>query len=257
MTGSISGALTGRTVLITGASAGLGRHFAQLCAAQGASLALLARRGDLLDHVAADLRSETGAEIATAVADVADEAAVEAGVASFVERFGRIDVVVNNAGGAPINRAVTVPNDEWQTVIGSNLSGTFFVSRAVARHAIEAATPLSIVNIASVLGLRVMAQTASYASAKAAVVQLTKQLALEWARHGIRVNALCPGYFPSDAAEFSREGAVEAMAARVPLRRLGTLDELDGPLLLLASDLGSYLTGTVLTVDGGLSVSGL
>lgn len=245
--------LEGRTVVVTGASSGLGRHFARVAASHGAkAVALLARREQQLEKVASELR-DTGATVVTAVADVSDPDSVDAAVASITDRLGPIDVLVNNAGGATVSRAVDVPYEEWQSVQASNLGGTFLMSRAVARHSIAVGEPLSIINIASVLGLRVMPGTAAYASSKAGVVQLTKQLAIEWARHGIRVNALCPGYFPTEAAEFQRDGAQEQMASRVPMRRLGQLAELDGPLLLLASEAGSYLTGATISVDGGLA----
>ena len=248
----MSGSLEGKIVVVTGASSGLGRHFAHVAAREGAAaVALLARRENLLAEVAGEIAHLTRPVPITA--DLTDPASIDAATATILDDLGGVDVLINNAGGAPINAAVDLAHDEWRMVQATNVDGTFLMSRAVARNAIETARPLSIVNIASVLGLRVMPSTSAYAAAKAAVVQLTRQLAIEWARHDIRVNALCPGYFPTEAAEFQRPGVKEQMSQRVPMRRLGELHELDGPLLLLASDAGSYLTGAVLAVDGGLS----
>lgn len=154
--------------------------------------------------------------------------------------------------------SVGVTEDDWNAVVDVNLSGVFRVAQAAAREMVRAGVRGSIVNIASILGLRVRSQVASYAATKAAVVQLTKALALEWAEHGIRVNALAPGYFETDInGDLLRSDAGRAIIARVPQGRPGRLDELDGPLLLLASDASSYMTGGVIAVDGGHLVSTL
>lgn len=248
----MSGALQGKTVVVTGASSGLGRHFAHLAAREGASaVVLMARREELLTEVGDEIKHLT--EPIPVVADLSDTESISIAASTALERLGPIDVLVNNAGGAPVNKAVDVPYEEWRMVQATNVDGTFLMSRTLARHAIETSRPMSIINISSVLGLRVMPSTAAYATAKAAVVQMTRQLAIEWARQGIRVNALCPGYFPTEAQEFQRPGAQEQMAQRVPMRRLGELGELDGPFLLLASDAGSYITGAAIAIDGGLS----
>lgn len=242
--------LSGQRVLITGASSGLGAHFARVAVEAGAQVVLAARRTDRLDALRADL-----GEAAQAVAlDVTDEASVAACFAA----AGPLDVVVNNAGTGETRPAAATTAADFDRTLDVNLRGAFLVARAAAEGWIAAGRGGSLVNIASILGLGVVSGVAPYAISKAGVVQMTKALALEWARHGIRVNALAPGYFPTEmtAGTIDRVGE-QAMAARVPMRRLGRLDDLDGPLLLLASDAGRYLTGVVLPVDGGHLVTSL
>jgi NAD(P)-dependent dehydrogenase (short-subunit alcohol dehydrogenase family) len=167
-------------------------------------------------------------------------------------------IIVNNAGTVLRSASVDVSASDWRSVVDVNLNGVFLVAQAGARELIRAGRPGSIINIASILGLRVRSQVASYVATKAAVVHLTQALALEWAAHGIRVNALAPGYFETDInREFLQSDAGQAIVARVPQKRVGQLAELDGPLLLLASDASSYMTGTVIAVDGGHLVSTL
>ena len=244
--------VAGKTALVTGASGGLGRHFASLLAREGASVVIAARRADALDRVADEIRS-AGGEVSTLVMDVSDVESVTAALTD----APRFDIVVNNAGGGFVKPALQQSVDDWNSMIGSNVNGTWWVSRAVAARMVESGVGGSIINLGSVLGVRVMNQTSAYATSKAAVVQMTKQLGLEWARHGIRVNALCPGYFPTEAESWDDPAVVAAMTKRVPMRRLGALSELDAALLLFASDAGSYLTGTTLVVDGGQAVAGL
>ena len=236
--------LKGQRVLVTGASSGLGAHFARVAAAAGAEVVIAARRADRL----AALRAELGDAALAVPLDVTDEASVAACFAA----AGPLDVVVNNAGVAETRPAAKTSAADFDRTLDVNLRGAFLVARAAAEGWIAAGRGGSLVNIASILGLGVVAGVAPYAISKAGVVQMTKALALEWARHGIRVNALAPGYFPTEMTDstIARHGE-EAMAARVPMRRLGRLDDLDGPFLLLATDAGRYLTGVVLPVDGG------
>jgi NAD(P)-dependent dehydrogenase (short-subunit alcohol dehydrogenase family) len=252
--------LSGRTVLVTGASQGLGRHFAVTVARAGAERVVVAARSvDKLAAVAEAVES-AGSHAVVLPLDVSSPAAVRAGVAALREQVEAVDVLINNAGGSAdrdLTPALEVDDEEWDTILRTNLDGTWHTSQEVARWSRELGRPLSIVNLGSVLGLRVMPRTTAYATAKAAVVQLTRQLALEWARYGIRVNALCPGYVPTEAAQFQVPEVRAAMEGKVPFRRLGELEELDGPLLLLASDAGSYMSGTTVVVDGALSVAGL
>jgi NAD(P)-dependent dehydrogenase (short-subunit alcohol dehydrogenase family) len=247
--------LTGRTALVTGASSGLGRHFAGVLAAAGARVVLAARRVERLDAVAADIRSKGGTAAAVAC-DVTDTGSVAAAFAAAEAAFGPVGIVINNAG-VPSGGYFTKTTDaEWASVLDVNLTGVFRVGREGALRMQAAKTGGSIINIASILGFGVLKSLSAYAASKAAVVQLTKAMALELARDRIRVNAIAPGYFPTEINDgFLDSEPGQKLMAKVPMARHGALAELDGPLLLLASDAGSYMTGSVLTVDGGSLLS--
>jgi NAD(P)-dependent dehydrogenase (short-subunit alcohol dehydrogenase family) len=248
--------LEGRVALVTGASRGLGRHFAALLAAHGAQVVGLARDADGLAALGTEMAARGHALVALA-ADVRDGASVERAFGEALARTGRLDIVVNNAGIALTKPAKATSDDEWNAVIDTNLSGAFRVARTAAA-AMEAQGGGSIVNIASVLARRVARQVPAYIAAKAALVKLTEALALEWAPLGIRVNALAPGYIETDLnREFLASPAGQSIAKRVPQRRFGTPADLDGALLLLASDAGRYITGTAIGVDGGHALAWL
>lgn len=244
--------LSGRSALITGASRGLGAHFAAVLAEAGARVILAARRADALDPVRADIVAAGGScDIVTL--DVTDGASV----AALATHFARVDILVNNAGLVREAGAIEQTEADWDAVIDTNLKGMFLVSQAAAAAWKARGTGGAIVNIASILGLRQAGNVLPYTVSKAGVIQLTKTFALEL-RFGIRVNALAPGYIDTDLnGHFWKSAAGQALLKRIPQRRLGRLQDLDGPLLLLASDAAAYMTGEVLAVDGGHLVSTL
>jgi NAD(P)-dependent dehydrogenase (short-subunit alcohol dehydrogenase family) len=249
--------LNGRHALVTGASSGLGRHFAGVLAAAGARISVAARREEALAQTVETIRA-SGAQAQSVRMDVTEAASVEQAFATAEAQFGPVSILVNNAGVTGTRAALDVTDNDWSSVIDTNLKGSWVVAQHAARRMIHHGERGSIVNIASILGLRVAGGVAPYAISKAGVVQMTKVLALEWARHGIRVNALAPGYIETDLNDaFFASDAGKALIRRVPQRRLGEARELDGALLLLASDAGSYMTGSVIAVDGGHLVSGL
>ncbi|MEM9045745.1 MAG: SDR family oxidoreductase [Pseudomonadota bacterium] len=239
--------LSGKRALITGASGGLGRHFAEVLAANGAEVLLAARRTEAL----ADAVREIGDQAQAIALDVLEPASVEAAFA----QVGQVDILVNNAGVTMTKRALEVEDPEWDRILDTNLTGAWRVARAAAGAMSDGG---SLINIASILGLRVSGGVLPYSVSKAGVVQMTKALALEWARLGIRVNALAPGYIETDINRgFFETEAGQALIKRIPQRRLGRMRDLDGPLLLLASDASRFMTGTVVEVDGGHLISGL
>lgn len=249
--------LTNRTALVTGASAGLGRHFAGVLAAAGARVALAARRRESLDAAVAEIEAAGGQAIAVPL-DVTDAASVRNGVREAAGALGGLDILVNNAGATVAKPALDYAEEEWDRVIDTNLKGAFLTAQETARVMREQGRGGSIVNIASILGLRVAGHVVAYTASKAGLVQMTQALALEWARYGIRVNALAPGYMETDLnRDFLATDAGQALIRRVPQRRLGQLADLNGPLLLLCSDASAYMTGAVVPVDGGHLVSTL
>lgn len=248
--------LTHKTALVTGASSGLGAHFAHTLAEAGAHVVLAARRTQRLQRLEDELK-EKGHKAHSIALDVTDADKVEEAIAEVAEQIGPIDVLINNAGVANPALFLDTEEDNWQQVLDTNLSGVYRVARAVAKQMVANEVKGSIVNIASILGLTVQTMQSSYAVSKAGVVQLTNMMALELSRHGIRVNAIAPGYFVTEMNDaFLNSAQGQAYLQRLLPRRAGRLQELDAPLLLLASDAGSYLNGVVLPVDGGTLLKG-
>jgi NAD(P)-dependent dehydrogenase (short-subunit alcohol dehydrogenase family) len=248
--------LEGKTALVTGASRGIGRAIATAFAHAGADVALLARDGDRLSEVATAVES-AGRRVVVLVADVTDREAVQLGVTSAIERLGHLDIVVNNAGGNSFSMPfVGIRYSGWQKTIALNLDSTVHVCQAVGPHMIERGSG-SVVNVASVAGLAAVPLMSHYGAAKAAVLSLTRSMAVEWAHAGVRVNALVPGWVATDLTGFARAepGIEAALLARVPMARWATAEEMTGPAVFLASDAASFMTGQQLVVDGGLSIS--
>jgi NAD(P)-dependent dehydrogenase (short-subunit alcohol dehydrogenase family) len=239
-----------KRILITGASSGLGQHFAKVLAADGARLILAARRLDRLQAFADTLDCETAPDcIRLDVTDAVSRRDIAA-------RLENLDVLINNAGIVRPSPAIEHTADDWDAVMDTNLNGMFFLSQALFPALRK--TQGSIINVASILGLRQAGGIVSYTVSKAGVIQLSKSLALEWARYGVRVNALAPGYIETEFnSDFWQTQAGQALIKRIPQRRLGQLTDLDGPLLLLCSDASRYMTGSALVVDGGHLVNTL
>ena len=247
--------LAGRRALVTGASRGLGRHFALTLAHAGARVALASRSPAALAEVA--LKASTlGPNAAVVALDVTDAGGVERAVADAAEKLEGLDILVNNAGIAVPKPALDLTEADWDATVDTDLKGAFLVAQAAARIMKEQARGGSIVNVASITAFWPAGQLAAYAAAKAGLVQLTRVLAREWARHAIRVNALAPGYIATDMnREFFASDAGKKLIQQIPQRTLGQPADLDGALLLLASEAGRHMTGAVITVDGGLSLT--
>lgn len=247
----------GRCALVTGASSGLGAHFARLLAAQGARVALAARRLDRLEAVVREIEAAGGTALAVAC-DVTDEASIIDAVGRAAAGLGTLDVLVNNSGVTGRKPFLEGSAEEWDSVLDTNLRGAFLMCREFARAAIAAGQGGRIVNVASILGLRTIKGVVPYSASKAGLCHMTAVLAMELGPRGITVNALAPGYVETDLNRAFLQGPAGArIAGRVPLGRLGQLDDLNGALLLLASDAGRFITGVVLPVDGGHVVSSL
>lgn len=244
--------LRGRVALVTGASSGLGQQFTRALADNGAAVALVARRADRLDALKKEIEGKGGKAVSFE-ADVTDRAAMARAFDAAEKAFGTVTILVNNAGVAQsATRAIEVTAEEWRKVLGIDLDAVFYNAQEAARRMLAAGKQGVVINIASVIAFGASKGTAAYAVAKAAVVQTTKALAIELAFKGVRVNAIAPGWFVTEINDkFLLSEAGNAIKRAIPMGRFGESGDLDGALLLLASDAGRYMTGATLVVDGG------
>lgn len=244
--------LHGRVAVVTGASGGLGRQFALALARQGADIAILARRLGKLEEVAGEIRA-LGVKCLPVTCDVTKSDSVRAAVEAVMTEYGHVDILVNNAGGGRPGAIVDYSDEDWRASLALDLDGVFFCMREFGRKMVKAGYG-RIINIASILGKGGLPElpVADYATAKGGVINLTRQAAAEWATTGVTVNALCPGFFPSQA---NNPEAMEAMGgfikARTPMGRPGREGELDSSIVYLAADESTYVTGSIITCDGG------
>ena len=247
--------LTGQRAIVTGASRGLGRHFALTLARAGAQVALAARGIDRLATAVKAIEELGGCAVAVQV-DVADRESIGECVETAENTFGPINILINNAGIAVTKPMLEHTEEDWDSVLDANLKGVWLMAQEVARRMVRREQSGSIINIASVLGERGIAQLPGYCASKGGIINLTRAMAVELAPHGIRVNTIAPGYIETDMnRQFFATQAGQRLIKRIPQRRLGQVEDLDGVLLLLASDASRYITGSVITVDGGQSAS--
>ena len=243
---------TGKTIFITGSTRGLGYRFSSVLAKHGASVVVTSRKQVDCDVVAEGLKREYGIDAMGIVVDVTDMSTIESAVKKTTDKFGKIDILINNAGTAITKRVEQLTEEDWDRVIDVDLKGVFLTSLVVGRHMIENKHG-NIINVASMLALSGDKQVLPYCVAKGGVLQMTRAMALEWCKYDIRVNAICPGYVKTDinAKDLENEKIATHILSRIPMRRFATADEMDGAILYLASDASSYMTGQYILLDGG------
>ncbi len=248
----------GKVALVTGASSGLGARFAKILAEAGAQVVLAARRVERLKELRAEIESNGGAAHLVAM-DVTDYASIKSAIAHAETEAGPIDILINNSGVSSTQRLVDVTPEDYRQVMDTNLQGAFFVAQEAAKRMIlrakgDPTRQHRIINIASVAGLRVLSQIGVYCMSKAGVVQMTKAMALEWGRHGINVNAICPGYIETEINReyFQSEGG-QKLIDMLPRKRIGHPEDLDGLLLLLSADESRFINGAIITADDGMA----
>jgi NAD(P)-dependent dehydrogenase (short-subunit alcohol dehydrogenase family) len=243
--------LKGRTALVTGAGSGMGRHFVQTLADNGARVICAARRKDAIESIAAEIRAKGGQAVALEL-DIGNTDSVTRVFDAAEKAFGTVDLLVNNAGQIVFAPFPDISDEQWMNIMNVNLMGSMRMSREFSKRLIAKASPGSIINITSITGQQTKPYLSIYGSAKAALIQLTKQMAIDLLPHRIRVNSIAPGYFRTEMVDWyfdSEAGKLEV--ENLPAKRVGLLEELDGPLLLLASEAGSYMNAAVIPVDYG------
>jgi NAD(P)-dependent dehydrogenase (short-subunit alcohol dehydrogenase family) len=249
--------VAGQVVLVTGASSGIGRHFAAVLAASGAKVAPAARREELLAELAREIAGRGGSALPLAC-DVTNQDSIKRAIAAAEERLGPLSILVNNAGVVVSKPLFEHTEEDWDYVLDTNLKGAWLMAREFAHHLVEKKRPGRIINISSVLASRTIGRVPAYCAAKAGLSHLTHVLAMELARYGILVNAIAPGYVETDFNRaFFQTDAGKALIGRIPLKRLGQAPDLDGALLFLASPASAYVTGAVIAVDGGHAVAAI
>jgi len=244
--------IAGRVALVTGASSGLGARFARVLASHGARVAIAARRTDRLEALAGELRAE-GAEVISVALDIASVPSIRAAAAEIEQRLGPIGILVNNAGISRQARLETIEEEDYDGVLDTNLKGAFFMAQSAARQMIAHKIEGRIVNIASVAGERAIAQLSTYGMSKAGMIQMTRQMAREWGRHGININAICPGYIATEiSADYLTTEAGARWVNALPRKRMGEAADLDALLLLLCSGhAGRFINGSIMAADDG------
>ena len=249
--------ITGQVALVTGASSGIGEHFAEVLAAAGAKVALAARRADRLAQLARTIEAR-GGQCLPLACDVTKQDSISAAIAAAEAQLGPLSILVNNAGVVVSKPFFEHTEEDWDHVVDTNLKGAWLMARDFAHHLVERQRPGRIINISSVLASRTIGRVPAYCAAKAGLTHLTQVLAMELARYGILVNALAPGYVETDFNRaFFQTEAGKALIGRIPLKRLAQAPDLDGALLFLASPASAYVTGAVLSVDGGHGVAAI
>jgi NAD(P)-dependent dehydrogenase (short-subunit alcohol dehydrogenase family) len=249
--------ISGQVALVTGASSGIGRHFAEVLAQAGAKVAVAARRADRLADLAREIEGR-GGECLPLACDVTKQDSIAAAIAAVEAQLGPLSILVNNAGVVVSKPLFEHSEADWDYVLDTNLKGAWMVARDFAHHLVELKRPGRIINIASVLGLRTIGRVPAYCAAKAGLIHLTQVLAMELARYKILVNALAPGYVETDFnREFFQTQAGKNLIDRIPLKRIAQASDLDGALLFLASPASAYVTGAVISVDGGHGVAAI
>ena len=249
--------ITGEVALVTGASSGIGRHVAEVLAAAGARVAIAARRTDRLEELAREIEAR-GGQCLPIECDVTQRDSIAAAIAASEAQLGGLSILVNNAGVVVSKPFFEHTEEDWDYVVDTNLKGAWLVARDFAHHLVERKRPGRIINIASVLGFRTIGRVPAYCAAKAGLIHLTHVLAMELARYGILVNALAPGYIETDFNRaFFQTQAGKNLVGRIPLKRIGQAADLDGALLFLAAPASAYVTGAVISVDGGHGVAAI